>query len=124
MECGHGPPRPNVGDGIERSAASVIAGSIMPAAQVAYFTQARLLADTVLAPPYLLSVALFSAAGDAEGFRQKAPRTIVLGFALTLSAIVGTALIGPFVLLLFGASYAQRSLPLLLALVAAGRLLL
>jgi O-antigen/teichoic acid export membrane protein len=98
----------------------VVAGSIMPAAPLAYFTQARLLADTILAPPFLLSVALFAAAGDTEGFRQKAPRTIVVGFALALSAIVGTALIGPFVLLLFGASYAQHSLPLLLVLVAAG----
>jgi O-antigen/teichoic acid export membrane protein len=98
----------------------VVVASIMQATQVAYFAQARSLADVILAPPYLLSIALFATAQNTEGFRRKAPRTMVIGFALTLSAIAGAALFGHFLLLIFGASYSQHSQPLLLLLVAAG----
>jgi hypothetical protein len=71
----------------------VVVGSIMTASQVAYFAQARLLADAILA---------------------------VGGLALSGSAIVGAALLGHFPLLMFGANYSEKSFPLLLLLVAVG----
>jgi O-antigen/teichoic acid export membrane protein len=98
----------------------LVVASIMPATQVAYFAPARLLTDTILVLPYLLSIALFATAENTEGFRQKAAWTLILGIGITLSATAGAALFGRFVLLIFGASYARQSLPLLLLLLAAG----
>jgi O-antigen/teichoic acid export membrane protein len=101
----------------------VVVASMMPAAQTAYFSQARLLSDTALALPFFLTIALFATVQDLEGFRHKARRTILIGMVLTLCVIAAAALVGRYVLLLFGAEYAQASLPLLMLLLAAGPLL-
>jgi O-antigen/teichoic acid export membrane protein len=98
----------------------VVVASIMPATPTAYFAQARLLADTGLVLPYYLTIALFATAQGSEGFRQKAPRTLVIGTVLALSLVLGAALFGRVVLEIFGTSYAQASPPLLLLLLAAG----
>ena len=98
----------------------VIVASLMPATQTAYFNQARLLTDTLLAVPFILTIALFATAEDLDGFRRKAPRTLIMGMVLALSIIVGGALFGRVVLLVFGTSYARESLPLLLLLLATG----
>jgi O-antigen/teichoic acid export membrane protein len=99
---------------------SVVVASLMSATQTAYFNQARLLADTMGALPYFLTLALFATAGSMEGFRRKAPRTLIMAMGLALSVILAAALLGRVLLLMFGASYAQESWPLLLLLVAAG----
>jgi hypothetical protein len=101
----------------------VVAASIIPAEPNAYFSQARLLSDTALALPFFLTIALFATVEDLEAFRRKARRTIVIGMILALSIIGAAALVGRFVLLLFGAEYAHASLPLLLLLLAAGPIL-
>jgi O-antigen/teichoic acid export membrane protein len=98
----------------------VIVASLMPAAQTAYFNQARLLSDTVLAVPFFLTIALFATAENLEGFRRKAPRTLIMGMVLALCIIVGGALFGRVLLLIFGTSYSRESLPLLLLLLATG----
>ena len=101
----------------------VVVASMMPAEQTAYFSQARLLSDTALALPFFLTIALFATVQDLEGFRHKARRTILIGMVLTLCVIAAAALVGRYVLLLFGAEYARASLPLLMLLLAAGPLL-
>jgi O-antigen/teichoic acid export membrane protein len=101
----------------------VVVASIMPAAQTAYFAQARLLADAALALPYFLTIALFATAEGVEGFRRKAPRTIIAGMVLAVSLVVAAALFGRVPLLMFGTTYSQASLPLLLLLLANGPVL-
>jgi O-antigen/teichoic acid export membrane protein len=101
----------------------VVVAAMMSAEQTAYFTQARLLADTALAIPYFLTIALFATVRDLDGFRLKARRTIVLGMVLALCLFVGAALFGRIVLLLFGVEYAQASPPLLLLMLAGGPVL-
>jgi O-antigen/teichoic acid export membrane protein len=101
----------------------VVVASIMPAEQTAYFSQARLLSDTALALPFFLTIALFATADDLEAFRRKARRTILIGMVLTLCVIAAAALVGRYLLLLFGAEYAEASLPLLMLLLAAGPVL-
>ena len=98
----------------------VVVASLMSATQTAYFNQARLLADTLLALPYLLTIALFATAENVEGFRRKAPRTLIMGMVLALSFILGGALFGRVLLLMFGTSYSQESWPLLLLILATG----
>jgi len=98
----------------------VVVASIMSATQTAYFQQARLLGDTLLALPYLLTIALFATAESVEGFRRKAPRTLIMGMVLALSVLLAGALFGRVVLLIFGTSYSQESWPLLLLILAAG----
>ena len=99
---------------------SVVVASLMSATQTAYFQEAQLLGGTVMPLPYLLTIALFATAGSMEGFRRKAPRTFIMGMVLALSIILGGALFGRVLLLMFGASYAQESWPLLLLLMAVG----
>lgn len=101
----------------------VVVASMMSAAETAYFSQARLLADFALAIPYFLTIALFATVEDQEGFRLRARRTIVIGMVLALCLFLGAALLGRIVLLLFGVQYAQASLPMLLLLLAAGPVL-
>jgi O-antigen/teichoic acid export membrane protein len=98
----------------------VLVASIMSATQVAYFAQARLLGETVLALLYLLTIALFASVRDLEAFRQKARQTFIMGMVLALSIVAGGALFGRILLLMFGSNYAQNSLPLLMILLAAG----
>jgi O-antigen/teichoic acid export membrane protein len=98
----------------------VVVASLMSATQTAYFNQARLLGETVLGLPYFLTIALFATAKNLEGFRRKAPRTLILGMVLALFVILGGALFGRVLLLMFGTSYAQESWPLLLLLLAIG----
>lgn len=98
----------------------VVVASLMSATQTAYFQQAYLLGETVLALPYLLTIALFATAENLEGFRQKAPRTLIMGTALALCVILAGALVGRVLLLIFGTSYSQESWPLLVLLLAAG----
>lgn len=97
----------------------VVVASLMSATQTAYFNQARLLADTIVALPYLLTLALFATADSVEGFRRKAPRTLVMGMILALSFIVVGGLFGRILLLLFGTRYSQESWPLLVIILAA-----
>jgi O-antigen/teichoic acid export membrane protein len=101
----------------------VVVASIMPATQTAYFAQANLLADTALALPYFLTIALFATAEGVEGFRRKAPRTVIAGMVLALFVLVAASVFGRVPLLLFGTTYSQESLPLLLLLLAAGPVL-
>lgn len=98
----------------------VVVASLMSAEQTAFFSQARLLADSALAIPYLLTISLFATVQDPDGFRLNARRTIVLGMVLALCFVVGAALLGRFVLLLFGEQYARESQPLLLLLLLGG----
>ncbi len=97
----------------------VIVASLMSATQTAYFNQARLLADTIVALPYLLTLALFATAEEVDGFRRKAPRTLVMGLLLALSFIVVGGLFGRVLLLLFGTNYSHESWPLLVIILAA-----
>jgi O-antigen/teichoic acid export membrane protein len=99
---------------------SVVVASLMSATQTAYFQQARLLSDTILALLYFLTVALFATAGSVAGFRQKAPRTILMGMGLALLILLGGALFGRVLLLMFGANYAQQSWPILMLLLSGG----
>ena len=91
----------------------------MPATQTAYFNQARLLGATIMALPYLLTVALFATAGNVEGFRRKAPRTFIMGMVLALSIIVGGRTVRPHPVVDVRPRYAQQSWPLLVILLAA-----
>ena len=99
---------------------SVVVASLMSATQTAYFNQGRLLGETALGLPYFLTIALFATAKDLEGFRRKAPRTLILGMVLALSFILAGALFGRFLLLIFGTSYSVESWPLLLVILATG----
>jgi O-antigen/teichoic acid export membrane protein len=98
----------------------VVVASLMPAAQVAYFASALKLAESALMLPFYLTIALFATVDGAEGFRRKAPRTLIVGIVLALCIIAAAALFGRFLLLMFGTGYSQASLPLLLLLLAAG----
>jgi hypothetical protein len=92
----------------------------MPATQTAYFNQASLLAGTPMALLYLLTIALFATAENVEGFRRKAPQTLIMGMVLALSFILVGALFGRVLLLMFGITYSQNSWPLLLLILAVG----
>ena len=98
----------------------VVVASLMSATQTAYLQQANLLASTVLVLPYILTIALFATARNVEGFRRKAPRTLIMGMVLALCVILGGALFGRVLLLIFGGNYAQESWPLLVLILAAG----
>jgi O-antigen/teichoic acid export membrane protein len=98
----------------------VVVASLMPATQTAYFNQASLLGGTLTALPYLLTLALFATAENVEGFRRKAPQTLIMGMVLALSFILVGALFGRVLLLMFGISYSQKSWPLLLLILATG----
>ena len=98
----------------------VIVASLMPATQTAYFNQANLLGATLAGLPFYLTFALFATAENVEGFRRQAPRTFIMGMVLALSIIVTGALFGRVLLLMFGASYSQKSWPLLLIILASG----
>jgi peptidoglycan/xylan/chitin deacetylase (PgdA/CDA1 family)/O-antigen/teichoic acid export membrane protein len=98
----------------------VLVASIVPATQVAYFAQASLLANTVLALLYFLTVALFASVEDLDAFRQKAVKILVLGVLLALAIITGGAILGRFLLLIFGSDYARNSMPLLMIILAGG----
>jgi hypothetical protein len=78
------------------------------------------LAGTITALPYLLTVALFATAASAEGFRRKAPLTLIMGMVLALSFILIGAVFGHVVLLMFGTSYSQKSWPFLMIILASG----
>ena len=97
----------------------VVVASLMPATQTAYFNQANLLGATITALPYLLTLALFATAENVEGFRRKAPRTLIMGMVLALSIILVGALFGRIPLLMFGTKYSQESWPLLVIILAA-----
>lgn len=101
----------------------VVVAALIPAVETAYFVQARLLSDTVLALPFLLTVALFATAADLDEFRRIARYTMLFGIAFTSALIGGAALLGHWLLMLFGAQYAQASLPLLLLLLGTGPVL-
>src|SRR6185312_1282738 len=98
----------------------VVAASLMSAKQIAYFNPACLLAVNITALPYFLTLALFATAENVEGFRRKAPRTLIVGTVLAVSVIPVGALFGRVVLLTFGTSYAQQSWPLLMILLTTG----
>lgn len=98
----------------------VVVGSTMPAAQVAYFTTALLFAQTALAFPYFLALALFATADGVQGFCRRARRTIGAGLLLAAAIFAVAALLGRVLLLTFGARYAEEALPILLLLLAAG----
>jgi O-antigen/teichoic acid export membrane protein len=101
----------------------IVVALTMSAEETAYFSQARLLADTALAVPYFLTIALFATAEDLASFGRNARRTIALGMVMALGLFAGSAVLGRDLLGLFGPEYAQQSLPLLLLLLAAGPIL-
>lgn len=101
----------------------VVVALTMSAEETAYFSQARLVADTALAVPYFLTIALFATVDDLGKFGRKARSTIILGMVLALGLIGGAAVVGQPLLGLFGPVYAQQSFPLLLLLLAAGPIL-
>jgi O-antigen/teichoic acid export membrane protein len=101
----------------------VVVASMMSAEPTAHFSQARLLADTALAIPYFLTIALFATVHDLEGFRLKARRTIVLGMVLAVVVFAGVALFGRILFLPFGSEYVQASPPLLTLMLAGGPVL-
>ncbi|MGB8407792.1 MAG: hypothetical protein WCE30_27375 [Mycobacterium sp.] len=101
----------------------VVVAALIPAEQTAYFVQARLLSDTALALPFLLTVALFATAVDIDEFRRTARYTICLGLAFALCLIGGAAVLGRALLMLFGSQYANESRPLLLILLCTGPVL-
>lgn len=103
---------------------NVVVGVTMSASDTAYFSQARLLAETVLAIPSFLCIALFATTRTIEDFALKAPRTLGAGMALAILSVGGAALLGPLLLSTFGAEYATASQPILLMLLTAGPLLL
>lgn len=98
----------------------LVVASIVAAAEVAYFNQARLFSDVAHSFPFILTVALFATARNPAGFRRSAPRTLALGLLLALGFLGGAALLGRYVLLAFGEQYSVESLPILLLLLAAG----
>ncbi len=98
----------------------VVVAATMPPAQVAYFAQARVVADTANGLQYYLTTALFATAGDPRGFRRMAARTLAMGMILAAAVFVGAAIFGHLVLSAFGATYGRESLPLLLLLLSAG----
>ena len=102
----------------------VVVASLMPATQTAYFNQANLLGGTFGALPFYLTLALFATAENVEGFRRKAPRTLIMGMVLALSIILAGALFGRVLLLMFGTSYSQKSWPLLLIILATAPIVL
>ena len=67
-----------------------------------------------------MTLALFATAGSVEGFRRKAPRTLIMAMVLAMSIILGGALFGRVLLSMFGSSYAQESWPILLLILAGG----
>ena len=98
----------------------VFVASTFAATQVAYFSQARLLADTVLALLYLLTIALFASVATLDSFRRAARMTLVVGTVLALSIIGAGTVLGPVLLSLFGHAYRLNSQPLLVTLLLAG----
>lgn len=98
----------------------VVVASMLSAEQTAHFSQARLLADTALAIPYFLTIALFATVPGMEGFGRTARKTILLGMGLAVCLFAGAALLGPIVLLPFGREYVEASPPLLLLMLAGG----
>jgi glucosyl-dolichyl phosphate glucuronosyltransferase len=98
----------------------VFVASLMPASQTAYFNQANLLGANLTGLQFYLTYALFATAENVEGFRRKAPRTLIMGMVFALFFIVTGALFGPVLLLMFGTSYSQKSWPLLLIILATG----
>jgi O-antigen/teichoic acid export membrane protein len=98
----------------------VVVASLMPATPTAYFNQANLLGATLTALPYYLTLALFATAENVEGFRRKAPRTLIMGTVLALFIILAGAMFGRVLLLIFGTSYSQESWPLLMIILASG----
>ena len=106
--------------GLSTTILPVIVASMMSATQTAYFSQAKLLAVACLVLPLFLTVALFATVNGMDGFRRTAPRTLVAGMALSLLIIIGAAVFGRYLLLLFGENYAEASYPLLLLYVCVG----
>lgn len=102
----------------------VVVASLMSAVQTAHFASARLIAESALGLLYFLTIALFATVEGTEGFRRKAPRTLVLGTLLAVVMVAGAALCGRIVLSAFGSGYAEASLPPLVLLLAAGPALL
>jgi O-antigen/teichoic acid export membrane protein len=101
----------------------VVVASILPATEMAFFTSARLLADSALMLPYFLTVALFAAVSDLEEFRIKARRTIALGIGLAFCLLAGAAIFGKYLLLAFGSTYSQAAQSTLLLLLLVGPVL-
>jgi hypothetical protein len=102
----------------------VVVASLMSATQTAYFSSARLVAETALGLLYFLTIALFATVEGTEGFRRKAPRTLLIGTLLAVGMIIGAALLGRILLSAFGSDYAEASLVPLVLLLAAGPALL
>jgi O-antigen/teichoic acid export membrane protein len=98
----------------------VVVASIMSATEVAYYSQARLLADTLLALLYLLTIALFASVENFEAFRRRVRQILLMGMALALTIVAGGALFGRILLQMFGSNYAQNSLPLLMIILMGG----
>jgi hypothetical protein len=101
----------------------VVVASILPATEMAFFTSARLLADSALMLPYFLTVALFAAVRDLEEFRIKARRTVALGIGLAFCLLAGGAIFGKYLLLAFGSTYSQAAQSTLLLLLLVGPVL-
>ncbi len=97
----------------------LVVAATMPPDRTAYFGQAQLLASSLYAFPLFLSVSLFATASDGGDFRRDARRTILWGMVFSAAALAGAALLGRWVLGIFGAGYARESLPVLLILAAA-----
>lgn len=88
-----------------------IAAMVLSSVANGEFAVAWLLATFIFLPPYLLATALFavSAKGTRADFRESARHTLPAGLALSAALCVGTWLLGPFVLSLFGEGYVEHS---------------
>jgi len=99
----------------------VVAALLIVPREVAYFSTAQVVAQTVLIVPYLLTLSLFvETASNEQLLHEHLRRTLPLGFAACLAIVLGTELAAPIVLRIFGAEYSQHGSTALRLLVLAG----
>jgi O-antigen/teichoic acid export membrane protein len=96
---------------------TIVAGALGPATNALFF-MAMQIAGFVWAIPLHVSTALFAvSAADRSRMRQELRTALQLSTAITLLAVAGAAVLGPFVLRVFGPSYVDAA-PALVVLMA------
>lgn len=100
----------------------VVAAVVLAPVPNAEFAMAWLMATFVFIPPYMLATALFavSVKRSVAEFRASARHTLPAALLLSLSLCAAAWLLGPFVLGILGAHYADHSAPVLSVLVLGG----
>lgn len=99
----------------------VVAALLIASRQYAYFSTAQLVAQTVLAVPYLLAMSLFvETSSDERLLHEHLRRTLPLGFASCAVIVLGIEFGAPIALRLFGAAYSNHGSIALRLLVLAG----